>query len=130
MEVIPLKELACRTASKVVIDDSNERMEFTFHDGSIATFMHIQDCCETVHIAEISGDLCDLIGQPLLVAEMRTTSDFGAVDDQYKAYAMDESNTWTFYTFRTIKGTVDVRWIGSSNGYYSEEVDFYFQEAV
>jgi hypothetical protein len=36
----------------------------------------------------------------------------------------DESYTWTFYNFATFKGFVTVRFYGSSNGYYSEEVSF------
>jgi hypothetical protein len=80
-------------------------------------FFHYQDCCESVDINDIVGDLEDLCGEPLLIAEEvsgETPVDF---EEEYH-----ESVTWTFYKFATRRGYVDVRWLGESNGYYSESV--------
>ena len=80
-------------------------------------FFHQQDCCEHVSIEDVCGDLQDLVGEPLLLAEEvsgETPVDLNEEDH--------ESVTWTFYKFATRKGYVDVRWLGESNGYYSEGV--------
>ena len=84
------------------------------------TMYHNQDCCEDVLIEGIIGDLDDLVNTPILKAEVRTSTDETPVDPE--AYS-DESNTWTFFEFVTIKGSVTIRWWGSSNGYYGEDVD-------
>ena len=81
-------------------------------------FYHTQDCCEHVRIEEIVGNLSDLIGPPITQAE--------AVSERHADHKYDTSETWTFYKFATMKGSVTVRWLGESNGYYSEEV--YFKE--
>jgi hypothetical protein len=54
--------------------------------------------------------------------EPEVTAYSQAVDEE-DDYFQADSETWTFYRFRTIKGSVDIRWHGSSNGYYSESVD-------
>jgi hypothetical protein len=78
-------------------------------------FFHAQDCCESVDINDIVGDLEDLVGEPLVIAE----EVHGATEPDVEHY---ESYTYTFYKFATRKGYVDVRWLGESNGYYSESV--------
>lgn len=78
--------------------------------------LHYQDCCEQVDVEDIVGDVSDLINTPILVAEERTS--------EGNEGEWGDTCTWTFYEFRTIKGSVTLRWYGSSNGYYSESVDF------
>lgn len=106
---------------KTVIDirtDKHEYISFLFSDGSAMKMYHSQNCCELVTIDDINGDLNDLIGTPILLAELRTNVNEGGPVDEY-----DSSYTWSFYTFRAHKGFVDIRWYGTSNGYYSEDVD-------
>ncbi|WP_353856799.1 hypothetical protein [Bacillus sp. Bos-x628] len=38
-------------------------------EGDQYLMYHEQDCCESVYIEDIIGDLADLIGNPLLMAE-------------------------------------------------------------
>ena len=97
-------------------------MTFVTAQGERFMFAHSQDCCERVDINDIVGDLQDLVGEPLLLAEQvqgETPVDFDEGDH--------ESVTWTFYKFATRKGYVDVRWLGESNGYYSEGVDLFVE---
>jgi hypothetical protein len=86
-------------------------------------FFHAQDCCETVSINDIVGDLSDLVGEPILVADEVSGESPVGFEDEYH-----ESVTWTFYKFATRKGYVDVRWLGESNGYYSESVDLGYEK--
>jgi len=109
-----------KTFTKIETYKNNDVMTFFADDGSVYQFYHEQDCCEQVSIEDIDGDLNDLVGTPLMVAEVVTNKDEPKKDDNY----IDDSFTWTFYKFATIKGYVTVRWYGSSNGYYSEEVNF------
>lgn len=83
-------------------------------------FYHEQGCCESVQIEDICGDLHDLVGSPLMMAaEVDNEPEPGFGADEWQP----ESYTWTFYKFATTKGYVTVRWLGTSNGYYSESVD-------
>lgn len=99
----------------------DDRIEFDCADGHKFLLLHHQDCCESVVVESVTGDLADLVGTPILLAE---EAESGDDPPGYKADYTEESQTWTFYKLRTIKGSVDIRWHGTSNGYYSESVDF------
>lgn len=82
--------------------------------------MHQQDCCESVDIEDVVGDLSDLVGNPILVAEESLSH-----DSEGKDVSEYDSCTWSFYKLATIKGYVDIRFFGTSNGYYSETANLY-----
>jgi hypothetical protein len=103
------------TDSELVFENATDRY----------VFFHHQDCCESVYIESIVGDIEDLVNTPILTAE-ESSGDTPA-DSNAKPY---ESYTWTFYKFATFKGYVDIRWLGESNGYYSESVSVEHESKV
>ena len=96
--------------------DNKDAIRFIRDDGRIFEFAHLQECCESVYIESINGDLNNLVGNHILHATSTITTDRSDWGD---------SDTKTFYWFKTAKGEVTIRWYGYSNGYYSENVDFY-----
>lgn len=98
----------------------SERIKFLVSDGRLFLQEHLQDCCESVYVTQIDGDVEDLIGHPLLQAEV-ASSDDAPPHTEYT----EESYTWTFFKLATTKGYVTIRWFGSSNGYYCETPAFY-----
>jgi len=100
------------------VTQDGETMVFA-NETETFRFFHYQDCCESVHIDDIVGDLSDLVGEPLLMAE--EVSGEAPVEFNEMDHEMVE---WTFYKLATRKGYVDVRWMGESNGYYSTSVNF------
>ncbi len=107
---------------KTIIDIKTEEtyIIFTCSDGSVYKMYHYQDCCEIVVIDDIWGDLKTLLNSPITYAEKSMSHE----DIKPNINIIDSSVTWTFYKLATINGWVDIRWFGTSNGYYSEEVDF------
>ncbi len=119
METIVILGLLGKNWSEVR-NESNERIVFTLDTGGQYELYHDQDCCESVLIDDIVGELTDLVGTPLLMAEENSSRENPpGVTKKYQ-----ESFTWTFYNFATVKGHVTIRWYGESNGYYSESVSF------
>lgn len=119
------------TLIEVKVFDEVE-ITFTSQSGRKFRMWHEQDCCESVKIEDVVGDWDDLIGTPILVAEEVKSTDPAFNPEWWTMqclkdksdYDYGESNSWTFYKLATIRGYVDIRWHGTSNGYYSESVSF------
>lgn len=116
MSYLEIAELKGKTLTGVV-NLGNEEIRFTTDTGEQYKLYHDQDCCESVQVEEIVGNLDDLVGAPLLMAEEVSNADAPVLENE-------DSYTWTFYKFATVKGYVTIRWLGTSNGYYSESVSF------
>ena len=117
------EELKGKTLTKIEgMEVGNDVVRFYCTDGTIYEMYHSQNCCECVEIEDVCGDVEDLIGSEILVAEEIIHE--GENPEGVKVPEYQDSFTWTFYKLATRKGFVDLRWYGESNGYYSESVDF------
>lgn len=129
---VAFSELAGKTLVSIDCKQqtANDYILFTTDQGEQYKLYHYQDCCESVDIDDIVGDLNDLVGTPILYAEEISKYGNASAQTQYAFLdtdprsSYDESYTWTFYKISTIKGSVTIKWYGSSNGYYSESVSF------
>lgn len=110
---VDVSELRYQTFTKVIADEYAVRFE---NDEVRYTLYHEKDCCEEVYVEDIIGDLEDLQGWPILVSNEVQNPDEPPLCDN------EESYTWTFYNFATFKGYVTIRFYGTSNGFYSEDV--------
>ena len=111
-----LNELVGKTITRIEgMEKESKVILFTTSEGYVYQMYHEQDCCESVTIDDVCGDVSDLLGSPLLIVEERTNEGIAQYGNTF---------TWTFYHFVTAKGYLDLKWYGESNGYYSERVDF------
>ena len=66
---------------------------------------------------DVNGELSWLLDTPILMAD-EAQGETGTEEEYGTEYR------WTFYRFATRKGYVDLRFLGLSNGWYSEKMDF------
>lgn len=114
-----LEDLVGKIITSIDVNKDQTEIIFTTEDNHKYKMYHSQECCEYVYIEDICGDISDLLNSPILLAEEVSNNPTPDKLDEY-----DESYTWTFYKFSTMKGSVTIRWYGTSNGYYSEYVSF------
>lgn len=115
-ETANFKMLIGRTLTRIE-REGDKILRFVCDNGDEFEMYHYQDCCEIVELNDVCGNLDNLIGTPIVMAE-----EVNNINIWTPEYA--DSYTWTFYKLATIKGYVTLSWLGESNGYYSQSVDF------
>ena len=110
---IDISELKGMTITAVIYNTDDESL-WIHLNTHVLQMAHFQECCETVYLADVVGNFEDLIGYPLL----EVTESIVDITS-----ANTESSTASYYTFKTLKASVQLRWVGESSGYYSETVD-------
>lgn len=127
-ERVDLSNLVGKTIVSIEgLEQDSKEVRINTECGRKYAFYHEQQCCENVELNDFECDVEDLIGAVVLSAEISTNKDsqslLGAVNkDRPNEYS--ESWTWSFYKIETSKGELWIRWLGESNGFYSEEVNF------
>ena len=86
---VKIDALIGRTFASVTETDAT--VTFAGDGGPSYRLEHMQDCCESVWLEDVAGDLDDLVGSPVVMAEESTDKDATGV----------ESTTWTFYKLGT-----------------------------
>lgn len=130
---IDFADFVGKVINKVELDDDEQVLTFTCDNGEEIAMLHFQDCCEDVFLEDVEGDFDDIIGTEVVTAyETSHQGCDGKMDGDHDEDSFvaalkgldfsGESCTWTFYHIATNRGSVVLRWYGSSNGYYSESV--------
>ena len=117
-QAINIDQIKGMTITAVVYKESDESLLIHLNTH-VLKMIHHQDCCETVYLADVVGSFEDLIGYPLLEVSESIVNTNSA----------DMSSTATYYNFKTVKASVQLRWVGESNGYYSVAVNCYLYPA-
>ncbi len=114
-----LSELRDKILVQIIgAEKDSEEIYVVWENGDDYRMYQDQDCCEEVCIEDICGDVNCLLNTPIILAEDISNQ----VEHDWKGHEPD-SYTWTWYKLATVKGYVTIRWLGTSNGYYSESVD-------
>lgn len=130
MKKVEFSELNGLTITKIDgLNRLSEKVTIHTKEGRVFEMYHNQDCCEVVYLADFHV-YKGYVGE-VTEAKVETNN----IDTPEALYYYNEDGTetlyydkawlWTFYIINTEVGKITLRWFGSSNGYYSEEVDFY-----
>lgn len=93
-------------------EDESQRVVFNTKGGNVFQISHIRDCCESVVLSSIKGNLSNLLNEKIISCTY------------YREYSICEED-FQFYKLETRKGIVEFVWHGDgSDCNSSTDVDF------
>lgn len=98
------------------IEHNENEAVFTTSEGKRYQLYHDQDCCESVLIQSVEGDIQSVLNSPIDLAYEKI-----AHEDENGQH---ESVTYSDFILETENVRLVLKWVGESNGYYSESVTF------
>lgn len=102
------------------IENHEDEMLFICEDEDRFKAYHMQGRCKGVSIYDVKGDIQSILGSKIIEATEMISHEWPS-DVPIKEYT--DSFTWTTHIIRAANGnSLVVRWLGESNGYYSESV--------
>ena len=93
---------------------SSECVTFRFDDGTAWQSMHMRDCCESVSVHRVDGNIEELLGKHVTFADETSESNVDPPGEY------NDSWTWTRQRITAGDARVVIVWLGESNGYYGE----------
>lgn len=100
------------------LTEDSEHVQIDFSNNGLSLiFTHDQNCCEYVRLVEYHGNIKkgEILHDVIVKKEEASSTE-------------DGYGTWTFIEVITNLGIITMRWLGESNGYYSEDCDIYIRE--
>ncbi|MGL5049135.1 MAG: DUF7448 domain-containing protein [Fusobacteriaceae bacterium] len=113
-----IKYLINKTITKIEELDDWTLLRIHIKEGGYLDFIHKQECCEAVWLEDGIEELERMIGQKVLNAY----SDYHD-DLTQEELGSNMSASWTFYNIATKNTDACLRFVGTSNGNYSETVE-------
>ena len=121
--IAKFSDLKGKSLKKITINTRDNYVLFDCEDTTSYILQHIQESNEEVVIEDTLGDLDDLIGTPLLLA--KEINRYYKHIKSKKLTMAQRISAWSYYQLDTVKGTADIRWCGTCNGYYTNTARLY-----
>jgi hypothetical protein len=113
-------DLVGETISQVIgLTIGSREVNFLCKSGKLFRMHHYQECCENVELVDVVGEAEDIVNNKVVNLAEQVSNDKASFEN-----VDADSYTWTFYNIQAGGCMVTLRWLGTSNGFYSERVQF------